>query len=65
MEELIKEINKNIEKCNISLNKPTIINLEKAHLLGMIQAYNRVIFEIELNKEYYIQEILNNIKIKL
>lgn len=61
MEELIKEINKNIEKCNISLNKP-IINLEKAHLLGMIQAYNRVIFEIELNKEYYVQEILNNKK---
>lgn len=62
MEELIKEIDKNIEKCSVSLNKQTNIDLEKAHLLGMIQAYNRVIFEIELNKEYYIQEILNSIK---
>lgn len=64
MEELIKEINKNIDKCSFSLNKTTLIDLEKTHLLGMIQAYNKVIFEIELNKEYYIQEILNDIKRK-
>lgn len=60
MKELIKEINKKIEKCSISLNKTTIIDLEKAHLLGMIQAYNIVIFEIELNKEYYKNKPTNN-----
>lgn len=62
MEELIKEIRKLVVRCELSRRKVNRTELEKKQLDAMINAYNNVIFEIEINKKYYIQEVLNNVK---
>jgi len=59
MDELIKEIVKLVVKCELSRRKEKRTESDKKQLDAMINAYNNVIFEIELNKEYYIQEVIN------
>jgi hypothetical protein len=49
MEDLIKDINEQVEKCVISSERLNINDLQKAHLFGMIDAYQRTIYNIELN----------------
>jgi len=49
MEELIKDLRLEITKCEISRRKEKRTELEKKYLDGMINAYNRSIFHIEIN----------------
>ena len=49
MEELIKDLAIEIEKCKISIKKENRSETEKKYLEGMINAYNRSIFHIEIN----------------
>ena len=49
MKELINEIELDIQKCNISSTRITTTDLQRQYLQGMIDAYSRVIYRIELN----------------
>jgi hypothetical protein len=49
MKDLIDEINSDVLKCNISYTRITTTDLQKEYLQGMIDAYNRTIYRIELN----------------
>ena len=49
MEDLIKDINEEIKKYVISSERITINHLQKAHLFGMIDAYQRIVYNIEIN----------------
>lgn len=48
-EELIKDLRLEINKCEISIKKENRTKLEKEYLNGMINAYRRSIFHIEIN----------------
>lgn len=60
MEELIKFLNIQILKIDKYLEKHQN-NLQRAHYFGMIDAYNRIIYEIELNGVYLEKEERKNI----
>ena len=49
MEELIKDIENEISKCQKSLLNVKITDLDKRYLSGMIDSYSRIIFNIEIN----------------
>jgi len=49
MEELTKDIENEISKCQKSLLNVKITDLDKRYLSGMIDAYSRIIFNIEIN----------------
>lgn len=49
MEELIKDLRLEITKCEISRRKEKRTELQLHYLDGMINAYNRSIFHIEIN----------------
>ena len=49
MKELIKDLEIEIKKCKISIKKENRTETEKKYLEGMINAYNRAIFHIEIN----------------
>ena len=51
MEELIKDIVNEISKCQKSLLNLKITDLDKRYLSGMIDAYDRVVFNIEINSK--------------
>ena len=54
MKELIDDIEKDIFNCKLSFSSKRKIpnDLQKEYLKGMIDAYNRVIYRIELNYLY-------------
>jgi Na+/phosphate symporter len=57
MKDLINDIEKDIRKYLISIKKPNITNEDKKYLSGMIDASNRIIYNIELNYYKTYEEI--------
>ena len=49
MKDLIDEINGDVLKCMVSYTKINNTDLQRQYLQGMIDAYNRTIYRIELN----------------
>lgn len=64
MEELIKDLRLEITKCELSRRKEKRTELEKKYLEGMINAYNRAIFHIEINYSSIIFEEIHEENVK-